>query len=82
MPFVAMAIKNTVSCDSCNHHVVEERDGCVTLIVLWLSVFCVSFLWCSGDKNISILHLSCRTSDLQFSLVLQTHAFVLKKYMQ
>ena len=21
----------------------------------------------SGDKNISILHLSCRTSDLQFS---------------
>ena len=31
----------------------------------------------SGDKNISILHLSCRTSDLQFSLVLQTHALVL-----
>ena len=27
-----------------------------------------------GDKNVSILHLSCRTSDLQFSLVLQTHA--------
>ena len=27
----------------------------------------------SGDKNISILNLSCRTSDLQFSLVLQTH---------
>ena len=27
-----------------------------------------------GDKNISILHLSCRTSDLQLSLVLQTHA--------
>ena len=26
----------------------------------------------AGDKNISILHLSCRTSDLQFSLVLQT----------
>ena len=22
----------------------------------------------AGDKNISILHLSCRTSDLQFSL--------------
>ena len=31
----------------------------------------------SGNKNISILHLSCRTSHLQFSLVLQTHAFVL-----
>ena len=30
-----------------------------------------------GDKNISILHLSCRTSDLQFSLVLQTNALVL-----
>ena len=29
------------------------------------------------DKNISILHLSCRTSDLQFSLILQTHALVL-----
>ena len=25
----------------------------------------------AGDKNISILHLSCRTSDLQFSVVLQ-----------
>ena len=31
----------------------------------------------SGDKNISILHLSCRTSDFQFSLVLQTYALVL-----
>ena len=30
-----------------------------------------------GDKNISILHLSCRMSDLQFSLVLQTDALVL-----
>ena len=29
------------------------------------------------DKNISTLHLSCKTSDLQFSLVLQTHALVL-----
>ena len=28
----------------------------------------------SGDKNISVLHLSCRTSDLQFSLFLQTHS--------
>ena len=36
----------------------------------------------SGDKNISILHLSCRMSDLQFSLVLQTHALVLLKLMQ
>ena len=33
----------------------------------------------SGDKNISILYLSCRTSDLLllFSLVLQTYALVL-----
>ena len=31
----------------------------------------------SGDKNISILHLSCKTSDLQFSLGLHTHARVL-----
>ena len=30
-----------------------------------------------GDKNISIFRLSCRTSDLKFSLVLQTHALVL-----
>ena len=33
--------------------------------------------WITGDKNISILHLSYRTSDIQFSLVLQTHALVL-----
>ena len=33
------------------------------------------------DKNISILHLTCRRSDLQFSLVLQTHALCpLKAY--
>ena len=31
----------------------------------------------SGDKNISILHWSCRMSDLQLSLVLQTHIHVL-----
>ena len=31
----------------------------------------------AGDKTISILHLSCRTSDLNVSLVLQTHALVL-----
>ena len=31
----------------------------------------------AGDKNISILHLYCSMSDLQFSLVLQTHALVL-----
>ena len=30
----------------------------------------------SGDKNNSILHLSCMTSDLQFSLVLQTHVYL------
>ena len=32
----------------------------------------------SGNKNISILHLSCRTSDIQFSLVRQTNALALK----
>ena len=26
----------------------EERAGCFTLIVLWLSVFCVSSSWCIG----------------------------------
>ena len=31
----------------------------------------------AGNKNISILHLSCRMSDLKFSLVLQTLALVL-----
>ena len=31
----------------------------------------------SGHKNISILLLSCRTSYLQFSLILKTHALVL-----
>ena len=36
----------------------------------------------SGDKKISILHSPCRTSDLQFLLVLQTHALVLKNCMQ
>ena len=30
-----------------------------------------------GDNDISILYLSCRRSDLQFSLILQTHALVL-----
>ena len=30
----------------------------------------------AGDKNISILHLSCRTSDVQFSLVLHTQTHV------
>ena len=35
----------------------------------------------TGDKNISILHSPCRTSGLQFSLVLQTHALVLKNCM-
>ena len=39
------------------------------------------FLSHPGDKNISILHSPCRTSDLQFSLVLQTHALVLKNCM-
>ena len=33
----------------------------------------------SGDKNISILHLSSRTYELQFPLALQTHALVLVK---
>ena len=42
---------------------------------------CIKFREYTGDKNISILHSPCRTSDLQFSLVLQTHALVLKKCM-
>ena len=35
------------------------------------------YRWYIRRQNLSILHLSCRTSDLQFSLVLQTHALVL-----
>ena len=31
----------------------------------------------SGDKNSSILYLPCRTSYLQFSIVMQTHVLVL-----
>ena len=33
-------------------------------------------------QNISILRLFCRTSDLQFSLFLQTHILFLKKRIQ
>ena len=33
-----------------------------------------SFIMSAGDKNISILHLSCRTGDEQFSLALQKHS--------
>ena len=46
---------------------------------LFFRVFKQLNLWgkkCSGDENISILHLSCRTSDLKLSQVLQTHALV------
>ena len=32
-----------------------------------------------GDRNIYILHLSCRTSDLQFSLIVQTQALSFKR---
>ena len=38
-----------------------------------MNSFCTKY----RGQNISILHLSCRTSDLQSSLVLQTHALVL-----
>ena len=31
-----------------NHLAEEERVGCFTLIVLWLSVFCVSSSLCRG----------------------------------
>ena len=47
--------------------------------------FCFRSLFCgvtlsvwAGDKNISIFHLSCRMKDLQFSLVLETQALVIK----
>ena len=58
----------------------EGFVGCLSGIKL--NVYCLSVIATtrkkrkSGDKNISILHLSCRMSDLQFSLVLQTHALV------
>ena len=39
----------------------------------------IHFVRRPGDKNISILHSPCRASDLQFSLLLQTHALVFNK---
>ena len=47
--------------------------------VPYLMGWCILFCWAqiSGDKSISILYLSCRKSDLQFSHLLQTHALVL-----
>ena len=43
--------------------------------------YTVEYTYSPGDKNISILHSPCRTNDLEFSLVLQTHALVLKNCM-
>ena len=36
-----------------------------------------NFFSITGDKNISILYLSCRMSEIQFPLVLQTHELIL-----
>ena len=47
----------------------------VWVVLLVSCVYFKTLIITSGDnirdKNISILHLSCRTSDLQFSLVLK-----------
>ena len=32
----------------CNHLAEEERGGCFTLIMLWLTMFCVSSSSCHG----------------------------------
>ena len=58
----------------------EEEEGEATLgpteEVCYLSypqTFSLEF----RGQNVSILHLSCRTSNIQISLVMQTHALVL-----
>ena len=56
-------------------HLQSVKDACCDFLKeRWVYSTGIGY---PGDKNISTLHLSCRTSDLQFSLVLQTHALVL-----
>ena len=50
------------------------------LAVLCETAVLISDLW-PGDKNFSILQLSCRTSDLQFSLVLHMYLSFKSRYM-
>ena len=64
--------------DSFESDVQEALVGYKKLVSFFIMLdykyFCGTY---EVDKNIIILHLSCRTSDLQFSLILQTHALVL-----
>ena len=76
------------SSDSMVHHYVDntecdnlqssfnttEPDQKVRICYMKISILIIHS---AGYKNISVLHLSCRMSVLQFSLVLQTHALVL-----
>ena len=72
-----------VTCDSiCTMNMqIHQKNLSVykglTLPCHFFSVLKMSpFYICFRGQKYSILHLSCRTSDLQFSLVLQTHALV------
>ena len=51
---------------------------CLTLVSACCGVS--SLMVGTGDKNISILHLSCRTSDLQFNLPCKHMHLSFKKY--
>ena len=58
---------------------VLQLNLCLIMISSW-DVNCMhicSLDYIPGDKNISILHLSSRMSDLQFSFVLLIHVLVL-----
>ena len=69
-PFTKKYKEYTIFACSYTGHTVLVNVIPATAIVL-------HFLYLSGYNFFSILHLSCRTNDLQFSLVLQTHALVL-----
>ena len=47
----------------------EKQNGAS----LFAAAVLISDLWPAGDKNISILQLSCRMSDLQFSFVIHMY---------
>ena len=61
-------------CNFVRGHYGKHLYETLTLLILVLNIWTECL---PGDKNISILYLSCRTSDLQFSLLLQIHALVL-----
>ena len=56
-------------------HMLKLMGTCKKLFTILL----LKAVLIQGTKNISILHLSCRTSDLQFSLILKTHSLSFKR---